>query len=147
MKINPTLSDQLATLQQQLAELLPLLQAERAALVDNDLEQLTRHVELKRNLLMAIHGASQQLDPDSVRDRIAAAPEPEQSQLAAAHSSLKALAAEVREYNRVNGKIVARSQQSVAELLQLTFDDRSEKIYGENGESRSLAAGASVAQA
>ena len=147
MKINPTLSEQFARLHQQLAELLPLLKGERAALVDNDLDQLARHVELKRSLLMAIHAASQQLDPASVQARIAAAPASEQSQLAAAHRSLKSLAAEVREYNRVNGKIVARSQQSVADLLQLTFNDRSEKIYGENGESRSLAAGASVAQA
>lgn len=147
MKINPTLSEQLSKLQQQLAELLPLLEGERKALVENDLEALARHVEQKRSLLLAVHAASRQLDPTSVQARIAAAPEPERSRLAVAHRSLTALAAEVREYNRVNGKIVARSQQSVAELLQLTFDDRSEKIYGENGQSRSLAAGASVAQA
>lgn len=137
----------LKSLHEPLGELLAALADERAALTANNLPQLARAVEDKRTLLQSIHQQNLALNPATVLDRINQAPAAERPELLEQHQILQRLARQTRESNRVNGKIVSRSQQSLLELMRLTLGNQVDGIYGEHGETKSLMAGGPVAEA
>lgn len=138
---------QLTALQRLYAQLLPILTAEREALTTIDTEGLSAAVADKQRLLSEIHDATRALGPLRISAQIANAPEAERKSLEEVAATLKHLATEAQESNRVNGKVVARSQKSLRELMAVLHGQQPESIYGEHGESRPLTAGAPVAQA
>ena len=141
------LYQRLQALQQLYLKLLPVLAAERSALTTIDTDGLGSAVSEKQQVLSEIHDATRALGPQRISVQIAGAASTERPALEELAASLKHLATEAQESNRVNGKVVARSQKSLRELMAVLHGQQPESIYGEHGEPRHLRAGAPVAQA
>lgn len=138
---------QLEGLIEQFAHLHDHLLSERAALRADDRELLAQAVAAKQQTLSCIHEATKGLGPQSLTDQIAAAPGAWREKLATRHSLLRQQATNAKEYNAVNGKIIARSQQSLQALLQVISPGADELIYGEHGETSRVTGGSRFAKA
>ena len=116
-------------------------------MVAQELDAFQAAVQHKQALLTALHQVSASLPKAPLDEQIAAAPAEQQPQLEELQTTLKLLTREAQESNRVNGKVVARSQKSLRELMQLLLGNQPDQIYGEHGEPRPLRGGVPVAEA
>ncbi|MEM6710407.1 MAG: flagellar export chaperone FlgN [Pseudomonadota bacterium] len=128
-------------------ELLPALLDERSALAASDLNRLADVVTNKRALLEQLHAATQHYDTATLEARVNALPDDERAVVGRRLNDLRRLASEAQESNRVNGKIVARSQKSLSELAQLVLGEPVDQLYGDRGEAKPLNRGGRVAKA
>ena len=138
---------ELDALIEQFAQLHDHLISERAALRADDQELLQQAVSAKQLSLSAIHTLSKALEALAVPERIAAAPAAERPELEQRHSLLIQQATNAKEYNAVNGKIIARSQQSIKALTQLLNPSADELIYSDRGETSGASGGTAFAKA
>lgn len=129
------------------AELQKVLIAERAALRANDHGALAAVVERKQAVLSSIHSQTKELGPTPLQSLINGMPAEHLADLEQRHSLLLQQATNAREYNAVNGKIIARSQQSLQALIALTSGAADELVYSERGEAQGNAGSTSFAQA
>lgn len=138
---------QLDALIEQFARLHDHLISERAALRSDDRELLHQAIVAKQLSLSAIHSMSKELETTKVTEQIAAAPPNQRPKLEQRHSLLIAQAGNAKEYNAVNGKIIARSQQSLQALTQLLSPGADELIYSARGETSRPSEGTAYAKA
>ena len=101
----------------------------------------------KQQSLASIHLATRALGQQPLTEQIIAAPPELQGKLEQRHSLLIAQATNAKEYNAVNGKIIARSQQSLKALSQLLSPGADELIYSERGETSRAPGGTAFAKA
>jgi flagellar biosynthesis/type III secretory pathway chaperone len=112
-------------------EALAVGDAETIATAAADKDRLGRTLEeLQREL-------ARLLDGRSLRRAIAEAPESERTELELRHTLLKTQLTECRHRNAVNGKVVHRSRQSVAELIRILSGSDANAIYTASGRKRS----------
>lgn len=124
-----------------------LLETEREALVERDLEALRRVTEDKLRLCAGMDRQLQKMGPEPLSQRLGALPESSRAKLEPLHRTLLTEAARSRDSNAVNGKIIRRSQQSVRELLNLMSGTDTDLLYGEHGQARAKGQGAAIARA
>ncbi len=125
---------QVADLQSALHELVLEIATERDSLASRDADQLAASTERKTHLLEQVNQLTSQL-PAPLPELIARAEGEQRSKLEAHHTSLINLAEQARDSNAVNGKIIARSQQSARELLAMMTASESPGLYGASGQS------------
>ncbi|MFK7912692.1 MAG: flagellar export chaperone FlgN [Pseudomonadales bacterium] len=147
MTNNTKIEFQLDTLIELFAHLHDHLISERAALRADDQELLRQAVAAKQQSLAAIHNASTELGTVPIKDLIAAAPVALRPKLEQRHSLLQQQAENAKEYNAVNGKIIARSQQSLQALMRLMSPGADALIYSERGGTSRASGGTAFAQA
>lgn len=141
------ISEQLDELIERFARLHDHLIGERAALRADDPELLRQAVAAKQEALSAIHTLTLGLGSTPLSEQIAALPEADRSRLVLRHNLLQQQAANAKDYNAVNGKIIARSQQSLQALMRLISPGADELIYSERGETSRASGGTAFAQA
>ena len=124
-----------------------LLDTQRAALAQRNLDALTTIVGEKQALCSEIESLSKAFSSTGIADRIAAAPEAERQKLAQLHNSLRDSANRAQEYNAVNGKILQRSQQSTRELIHLISGTDADLLYGDRGRTSATVKGTAIASA
>ncbi len=115
------MSNALTHLSQHVEDLRYLLQLEREALRRRDVEQLAELAEAKRQLC----------------EQIAAFPQTGMEAGVASdadHKKFCALLTEVRDFNLVNGKILAKSQQFVREAITVLSGKTLDGLYGHSGQ-------------
>ena len=134
----------------QAAELIQALQgaleAEREALTQALPEPLELATQAKRKVLDALEPLVAFLVSTETKKSIARQPSPMAKKLDARHSAVMAAAHNAKESNAVNGKILARSQQSLLELVQLMAGVTAGTTYSDRGQVAS-AAGPSATRA
>lgn len=128
------LEDQVVSLLETLRALLNEIGTERECLAQRDADLLAASTERKTLLIETVNQQTAEL-PAPLPDLIARATGDQRAKLEAHHSSLIELAEQARDSNAVNGKIIARSQQSARELLAMMTDSESSGIYGASGQS------------
>lgn len=115
-------------------ELQASLDAERIALTQAKPEPLELATQRKRKALDNIEPQAEFLASNSTKQAIAALPAPSRQILDARHNAIMTAAHNAKESNAVNGKILARSQQSLLELVQLMAGVTAETTYSDRGQ-------------
>lgn len=141
------IEDQIIILTGLSTQLVELLNAEKDALIDRDLEALTQLTHNKQQLCAQIEQQLHEMGPEPLSQRIAVLSETERRRLEPLHRTLVELARQTQDYNAVNGKIVRRSQQSVRELLNLMSGTDNGPLYGQQGHALGSAQGTAIARA
>ena len=80
---------------------------------------------------------SHALNGTSLREMLKRASPADRERYEPLHTSLTTLAWECRHYNAVNGKVIHRSRQSVAELARILSGSDGDSIYTARGTTRS----------
>ncbi|MCR9278803.1 MAG: flagellar protein FlgN [Pseudomonadaceae bacterium] len=117
-----------------LEELLAQIAIERDCLARRDAVQLASSTERKAHLIDRVNQITAAL-PAPLPTLIDNSSGPQRAKLEADHNSLIELAEQARDSNAVNGKIIARSQQSARELLAMMTASESNGLYGSSGYS------------
>lgn len=107
-----------------------LLERERNAVEQRDLELLSEVAAQKATLC---EGLSDALAGPSIEETIARLAPSERAKLEDDHKKLLTLARKTKDSNSVNGKVLARSQQSTRELLTILSGRTLEGLYGTSG--------------
>ena len=127
------------------------LASESDALIQRDLMQLGACAETKERIARMIRASEKPLDVllegHSVTEFIAQLGTGAQSALEARHARLKALAETCRHQNAVNGKVIHRTRQSLAELARILSGHDADPIYTARGTTRPTTDGHSLALA
>ena len=127
------------------------LAAESDALVAHDLVALGACAAEKDRIARLIRASEKPLDGllagQTVTQFIAQLGTDARSALEARHARFKALAEMCRHQNAVNGKVIHRSRQSVAELARILSGQDADPIYTARGTTRPTTDGHSLAQA
>jgi len=87
---------------------------------------------------------SHALNGVALRDYLRHAAAAEREKLEPLHTSLTTLAWECRHYNAVNGKVIHRSRQSVAELARILSGTDADSTYTARGTTRAFGDGMSI---
>ena len=124
-----------------LLELQSALTAERLALTERNLQDLQQATEAKTSLLAQLEGTATALQPQKFQRITATLPMDARAKFDELHNAVISAAHSAKESNTVNGKILARSQQSVTELSRLLNADSQGAIYGEHGKMANPASG------
>ena len=131
------LKDALVLLVDQFARLRDILSNESDALVRRDADGLLAAACDKQDCADAItrleNRLSAALNGITLRDVLKHAPAAERAKLEPLHTSLTTLAWECRHYNAVNGKVIHRSRQSVAELARILSGTDADSTYTSRG--------------
>jgi len=127
------------------------LARETEALPSRDLMQLGACAEEKEHIARMVRAAEKPLDAllagRTVREFIAEVGGASQSALETRHARLKALAENCRHQNAVNGKVIHRTRQSLAELARILSGHDADPIYTARGTTRPTSDGHSLALA
>ena len=127
------------------------LAAESDALGTRDLMQLGACAEEKERIARMVRASEKPLDEllagRSVSEFIACLGSSAQAELEARHARLKTLADGCRHQNAVNGKVIHRTRQSLAELARILSGQDADPIYTARGTKRQTSDGHSLAQA
>ena len=115
-------------------ELQASLDAEREALSQAQAGPLEAATQRKRSALDNLEPKAEFLAAGSTKQAIAELPAPIRQILDARHSAIMTAAHNAKESNAVNGKILARSQQSLLELVQLMAGVTAGTTYSDRGQ-------------
>lgn len=128
-------SDELQALLEQMSALLQdmhqALADERAALEGSDVEALADATARKTEVCEAL---AQPRYGQDLHDAMLALSAAEREKLEPHHNSVLTQAANVRDSNLVNGKVIARSQNNLREILHLLGGKSIEGLYGQSGQ-------------
>lgn len=144
-----SLSERIDTLYTSLLGLQEELVVERDALSARDGDALAASNARKLSLVERIDTLCRSL-PASLGQLIASAESltpAEREKLDAVHKSVVELASQTQEYNLVNGRIIARSQQSNRELLASLTGQGAQDTYSSSGQPDKHASGSAIARA
>ena len=145
------LKDTLALLVDEFARLQDILSNESDALVRRDADALLAAAGAKHDCAVAIGRLEDRLSAAvagaSLRDVLKQAPAAERAELEPLHTSLTTLAWACRHYNAVNGKVIHRSRQSVAELARILSGTDADSTYTARGTTRAFGDGMPITQA
>jgi len=131
----------------QLSSLEQILKEERAALESRDNPALQAAVERKAQTVQLIQNNAQEKSrlfaqhglPVSPQHIKAALAQLKREDVLELWEQVKAQLEHCQSLNEINGRIVSRSQQSVARLMDiLRGQDRQQKLYGQNGRDNSM---------
>lgn len=117
-----------------LQELLSEIATERDCLANRDADQLADSTRRKALLIEQVNQRTAEL-PAPLPELVAKATGDQRRKLEAHHTSLIELAEQAKDSNAVNGKIIARSQQSARELLAMMTASETAGLYGSSGQS------------
>ncbi len=145
--LQPTLEqliEQFALLKQVLAD-------ESDALERRDPDALLRAAGTKHECAVQIgrleDQMSRSLNGKSLRSALAHLDQAERDKLEPLHTSLTTLAWACRHYNAVNGKVIHRSRQSVAELARILSGTNADSTYTARGTQRAYSDGLPITHA
>jgi flagellar biosynthesis/type III secretory pathway chaperone len=145
------LKETLGLLIEQFARLKDVLSSESDALEHRDPDALLSAASAKQDCATAINGLetrlSVALNGISLRDLLKHASPAERENLEPLHTSLTTLAWECRHYNAVNGKVIHRSRQSVAELARILSGADADSTYTARGTTRAFGDGMPITHA
>jgi len=140
--VSKELGATLALLVDAFARLKGILSNESDALVRRDAEALLATAGDKQDCADAIGRLEDRLraalDGAALHDALKQAPAAERAILEPLHTSLTTLARECRHYNAVNGKVIHRSRQSVAELARILSGTDADSTYTARGTTRAF---------
>jgi flagellar biosynthesis/type III secretory pathway chaperone len=125
-----SVKQKLAHLRGELQTLQNLLEQERCAIKAHDLDAIAAVTDAKS---AACQSLAQAMQGPQLSQLMQELPEAERQELDADHNSVLALADVTRDSNVVNGKIIARTQQSTRELLAVLSGRELEGLYGTSG--------------
>ena len=129
----------------QFAHLRDVLSNEADALERRDADALLAAAGAKQDCAIAINRLEDRLSAAlqgiSLRDLLKNASPAERQNLEPLHTSLTTLAWECRHYNAVNGKVIHRSRQSVAELARILSGTDADSTYTARGTTRAFGDG------
>lgn len=132
-------------------ELVVALQSESDALTAADFQLIAAATTHKDNVTRALEHSQRSIETAlcgrSLRDTIATASTSVQAELEPLHTLLKARLEECRHRNAVNGKVVHRSRQSIAELSRILTGTHAAPTYSAAGRQHSSHDGHPLAHA
>ncbi|NJN51458.1 MAG: flagellar protein FlgN [Gammaproteobacteria bacterium] len=131
--------------------LVAVLDQETQALIEGDLSAMAAAAAAKDALSQKLDSGQRELSAhlqdQSLAGAIAAAGDVARAECEPLHNLLKARLADCRHRNAVNGKVVHRSRQSIAELARILSGTDADPIYTANGKKRSVHDGHALAHA
>ncbi|MCZ6644218.1 MAG: flagellar export chaperone FlgN [Gammaproteobacteria bacterium] len=129
------LAQELSRLHAHAGALLELLEREREALINRDIEALEKITDKKEVVCSTLASIQSQFAARTIKDHLSDIPIQQRSSLVTQYEQLIELIESCKHLNQVNGKITHRSQQSnLAMLKMLTGEVNS--LYEQHGRSQ-----------
>ncbi len=129
------LTQELSRLHAHTSVLLELLECERDALINRDIDALEKITGRKEVACRTLASAQTQFESRSIKDRLSEIPTEQRSNLDKQYEQLIALVESCKHLNQVNGKITHRSQQSNLALLKVLTGEAN-SLYEQHGRSQ-----------